>query len=172
MKLSRSLIKAFLIFPVNVMGVIPALLIWCSRPGGVLERFPYSFNDFRSLAGVLLIGAGATLCWKTVSLFTEVGEGTPAPFDPPKKLVIQGPYLTMRNPMMVGVWLVLLGEALLFGSLPLGLWFLVFLVLCLILIPVWEEPDLEKRFGEPYRDYKLKVPSWVPKLPLRRIDRE
>jgi len=73
---------------------------------------------------------------------------------------------------MVGVWLVLLGEALLFGSLPLGLWFLVFLVLCLILIPVWEEPDLEKRFGEPYRDYKLKVPSWVPKLPLRRIDRE
>ena len=161
MKLSRSLIKAFLIFPVNVMGVIPALLIWCSRPGGVLEHFTYSFNSFRLLAGILLIGAGAGLCWKTVSLFTEVGEGTPAPFDPPRKLVVQGPYVHVRNPMMVGVWLVLLGEALAFGSVPLMVWFLVFCGLCLILIPVWEEPDLENRFGEPYREYKRKVPRWL-----------
>lgn len=160
MKLSRSLIKAFLIFPVNVMGVIPAFLIWCSRSGGMLEHFPYSFHAFRSVGGTLLILAGAVLCWKTVSLFTEFGEGTPAPFDPPKKLVIRGPYVHMRNPMMVGVWLVLSGEALLFGSLPLATWFLVFLILCLILIPVWEEPDLEKRFGEPYREYMRKVPRW------------
>lgn len=160
MKLSRSLVKAFLIFPLNVMGVIPALLLWCSRPGGVLERFPYSFADFRSLAGILLIASGAGLCWKTVSLFTEVGEGTPAPFDPPRKLVIQGPYTYVRNPMMLGVWLVLLGEALLFGSVLLGAWFLFFCGLCLVLIPVWEEPDLEKRFGEPYREYKRKVPRW------------
>lgn len=164
MKLSRSLIKAFLIFPVNVMGVVPALLIWCSRPGGVLQHFPYSFSSFRSLAGILLTSAGAGLCWKTVSLFTEVGEGTPAPFDPPRKLVTQGPYAHVRNPMMIGVWLVLLGEAFAFGSVPLVVWFLVFCGLCLILIPVLEEPDLENRFGEPYREYKLKVPRW----PTRR----
>ena len=145
MKFSRPLIKAFLIFPINVMGVIPTFLVWCSRPGGVLERFPYSFSNVRSLVAMLLIAVGAGLCWKTVSLFIEYGEGTPAPFDPPRKLVIRGPYIYMRNPMMVAVCLVLSGEALLFASVPLGLWFLFFFGQCLILIPLWEEPDLEKR---------------------------
>ena len=143
MKFYRPLIKAFLIFPINVMGVIPTFLVWCSRPGGVLERFPYSFSNVRSLVAMLLIAVGAGLCWKTVSLFIEYGEGTPAPFDPPRKLVIRGPYIYMRNPMMVAVCLVLSGEALLFASVPLGLWFLFFFGLCLILIPLWEEPDLE-----------------------------
>jgi protein-S-isoprenylcysteine O-methyltransferase Ste14 len=160
MKFSRPLIKAFLIFPINVMGVIPTFLVWCSRPGGVLERFPYSFSNVRSLVAMLLIAVGAGLCWKTVSLFIEYGEGTPAPFDPPRKLVIRGPYIYMRNPMMVAVCLVLSGEALLFASVPLGLWFLFFFGLCLILIPLWEEPDLEKRFGESYREYKQKAPRW------------
>ena len=160
MKFSRPLIKAFLIFPINVMGVIPTFLVWCSRPGGVLERFPYSFSNVRSLVAMLLIAVGAGLCWKTVSLFIEYGEGTPAPFDPPRKLVIRGPYIYMRNPMMVAVCLVLSGEALLFASVPLGLWFLFFFGLCRILIPLWEEPDLEKRFGESYREYKQKVPRW------------
>jgi protein-S-isoprenylcysteine O-methyltransferase Ste14 len=160
MKFSRPLIKAFLIFPINVMGVIPTFLVWCSRPGGVLERFPYSFSNVRSLVAMLLIAVGAGLCWKTVSLFIEYGEGTPAPFDPPRKLVIRGPYIYMRNPMMVAVCLVLSGEALLFASVPLGLWFLFFFGLCLILIPLWEEPDLEKRFGGSYREYKQKVPRW------------
>ena len=166
MKLSRSLVKAFMIFPLNVMGVIPALLIWFSRPGGVLEAFQYGFNSFRSLAGILLTTLGAGLCWKTVSLFIEVGQGTPAPFEPTKKLVTQWPYLYLRNPMMIGVWLVLLGEALLFGSVPLGAWFLVFCSLCLVLIPVWEEPGLEKRFGETYREYKHKTPRWIPNFYL------
>jgi|TARA_B100000745_G_scaffold21387_3_gene14621 protein-S-isoprenylcysteine O-methyltransferase Ste14 len=160
MKFYRPLIKAFLIFPINVMGVIPTFLVWCSRPGGVLEGFPYSFSNVRSLVAMLLIAVGAGLCWKTVSLFIEYGEGTPAPFDPPRKLVIRGPYIYMRNPMMVAVCLVLSGEALLFASVPLGLWFLFFFGLCLILIPLWEEPDLEKRFGESYREYKQKVPRW------------
>jgi protein-S-isoprenylcysteine O-methyltransferase Ste14 len=164
MKLSRSLVKAFLIFPLNVMGVIPALLIWYSSPGEVLERFSYDFNSLRFLPGALLVTLGAVLCWKTVSLFTEVGEGTPAPFDPPKKLVIEGPYIYLRHPMTVGVWLVLLGESFIFGSVLLGAWFLVFCGLCLMLIPIWEEPDLEKRFGEPYREYERNVPRWIPKL--------
>ena len=162
MNFSPSLIKAFLIFPLNVMGVIPVFLIWCSRPEGVLHSFPYSFSEGRSLAGALFVFIGVGLCWKTVSIFTEHGEGTPAPFDPPKKLVLLGPYKFVRNPMMVGVWLVLSGEALIFGSVPLGVWFLIFFGLCLILIPFWEEPDLQNRFGESYREYMRKVPRWIP----------
>jgi protein-S-isoprenylcysteine O-methyltransferase Ste14 len=162
MKPSRSLVKAFLIFPLNVMGVIPALLIWFSRPGEVLESYQYEFNSLSSLAGILLITLGVGLCWQTVFLFLQVGRGTPAPFDPPRKLVIQGPYLYIRNPMIVGVWLVLSGEALLFGSVALVLWFVFFCSLCLVLIPVWEEPDLIKRFGNSYREYKRKTPRWIP----------
>jgi protein-S-isoprenylcysteine O-methyltransferase Ste14 len=168
MKISRSLVKAFLIFPLNVMGIIPSILIWCSRPEGILNIFPYRFSSARSISGTLLIVVGVALCWKTVSLITEYGDGTPAPFDPPKKLVIQGPYNYVRNPMMIGVWLVLSGEALIFGSVPLGMWFLVFLGLCLILIPVWEEPDLEKRFGDSYREYKQKIPRWMPGISSRK----
>ncbi len=168
MKFSRSLVTAFLIFPMNVMGVIPAFLVWCSRPGGMLEQFPYSFNRGGFFAGTLLIVLGIGLCWQTVSLLTEHGDGTPAPYDPPKKLVILGPYVYMRNPMMVGVWLVLSGEALLFYSVLLGLWFLVFLVLCLIFIPLWEEPDLQNRLGKPYKNYQQTVPRWIPKIPFNK----
>jgi protein-S-isoprenylcysteine O-methyltransferase Ste14 len=166
MKISRSLVNAFLIFPLNVMGVIPALLIWFSLPKAEFDLILYSFNSPSSLAGVLLMILGVWLCLKTVSLFSEVGEGTLSPFEPPRKLVTQWPYLNSRNPMMVGVWLVLLGEALVFSSIALGLWFVVFCSLCLVIIPVWEEPDLEKRFGDSYREYKCKTPRWIPNFYL------
>ena len=168
MKFSRSLIIAFLIFPMNVMGVIPALLLWHSQPGRALEYFAIGFDAMRSVGGATMVALGLALCWKTVALFSEYGEGTPAPYDPPKKLVVQGPYIYIRNPMMVGVWLVLSGEAILFGSIPIGLWFLLFLGSCLILIPLWEEPDLEKRLGESYKHYKQKVPRWIPELPFNK----
>lgn len=165
MKVTPSLIKAFIIFPLNVMGVFPGFLLWCSREGGVFEKYPLNFDLIRSFPGGLLMGAGASLCWISVSLFSEHGGGgTPAPYDPPKIFVARGVYTYVRNPMMTGVFLVLLGEAMLFGSLPVFIWSLIFFQGCLILIPFWEEPDLERRFGEAYLEYKRKVPRWIPKL--------
>ena len=70
--------------------------------------------------------------------------------------------------MMVGVWLVLLGEALVFSSIALGLWFAIFYSLSLVLITVWEEPDLEFSFGDSYREYKLKTPRWIPNFYLMK----
>ncbi len=164
MKVSPNLIKAFLLFPLNVMGVIPALLLYFTRPGSALREFAFSFQSHRSILGAAAIAFGLYLCWITVSLFTDYGEGTPAPFDPPKKLVARGPYRHTRNPMMLGVWTVLIGEALLFGSLPLFFWFLVFALACLVLIPLWEEPDLQKRFGQDFQSYKENVPRWIPRI--------
>ena len=66
--------------------------------------------------------------------------------------------------MMVGVWCVLLGEAILFGSLPVMAWCLFFVIACLLVVPLWEEPELEKRFGESYLSYKGNVPRWFPRL--------
>ena len=164
MKYSPNLIKAFLLFPVNVMGVIPGLLLFLSRDGGLLQKFPASWQPLRSVPGAIAIVLGLYVCWITVSLFTDYGEGTPAPFDPPKKLVVRGIYRHTRNPMMLGVWCVLLGESLLFGSVPILLWFLLFVLGCVLLIPLWEEPDLMRRFGQPYRVYTENVPRWIPRL--------
>jgi len=97
-------------------------------------------------------------------LFTKYGEGTPAPWDPPRKLVIIGPYRYVRNPMITGVLLVLLAEALLFGSWLIAGWMLLFLLGNVIYFPFVEEKGLEKRFGDEYLKYKARVPRWIPRL--------
>ena len=149
----------------NVMGFIPGFLLWCSRESGVFEQYPLNIDLIRSFPGGLLLGAGGWLCWVSVSLFSEYGGGgTPAPYDPPKIFVSRGVYTRVRNPMMIGVIIVLLGEAILLGSIPVLIWCLIFIQGCLILIPFWEEPDLERRFGELYSEYKRNVPRWIPKI--------
>jgi protein-S-isoprenylcysteine O-methyltransferase Ste14 len=158
MKSSPTLIKAFIIFPLNVMGVIPAFILWFSG------RFQtWAFDWLAGICGALLIALGFYVIWETVSIFTDYGEGTPAPWEPPKKLVALGIYRNVRNPMMIGVWCVLAGESILFRSMELLIWFLVFYTACMVMIPLWEEKDLEKRFGESYSEYKKNVPRWIPR---------
>jgi len=78
--------------------------------------------------------------------------------------VLRGPYRYVRNPMMIGVMLILLAEALLLQSWGIAIWFVVFLLLNLIYLPRVEEKGLEQRFGEDYRQYKAHVPRWIPRL--------
>ena len=96
--------------------------------------------------------------------FATVGQGTPAPIDPPKSVVVSGLYRFVRNPMYIGVELVILGEALLWSSarllgyaLLLGLGFHLFVVF-------YEEPTLRKKFGPSYQEYCQAVPRWLPRL--------
>jgi protein-S-isoprenylcysteine O-methyltransferase Ste14 len=86
------------------------------------------------------------------------------PGAPPKKLVILGPYRYVRNPMIGGVILVLVGESILFNSLPLLLWALIFWGGNLVYLPMVEEKGLIERFGKPYVDYAAQVPRWLPGL--------
>ncbi len=94
----------------------------------------------------------------------KVGNGTPAPWDPPKKLVIRGPYCYVRNPMIISVMLMLLAEVLLFQSWPIAAWIVVFFIGNSIYFPLVEEKNLEKRFGDDYREYKAHVRRWIPRL--------
>ena len=149
-KQSLRLLKPILIFPVNVLGVIPALILWFSGNFETLK-----FKIFSLTFGGLLMGVGFCIAWRTVSLFVKVGKGTPAPWDPPQNLVIEGIYKYVRNPMMMAVWCILIGESILFLSLYIFLWFLVFFILSLTLVPLLEEPQLERRFGEAYKKYKV-----------------
>ena len=109
---------------------------------------------------------GLYIIWITVSLFTDYGKGTPAPYSPPKILVAIGIYRYVRNPMMVGVWCVLIGEANLFISVGILIWFLIFFIGSILFVTLWEERDLETRFGEPYCEYKKRVPRWIPRIKI------
>lgn len=96
--------------------------------------------------------------------FTFKGRGTPAPIDPPKELVVSGLYRYIRNPIYVGVVLILLGHFLWFGFW----WLLVYAGLAFLLthlfVILYEEPNLRKRFGAGYEDYLRKVPRWIPRF--------
>jgi protein-S-isoprenylcysteine O-methyltransferase Ste14 len=99
----------------------------------------------------------------------RLGSGTLAPWDPTRELVLAGAYGYSRNPMKGGLFIVLLGEALLARSLPLAAWFACFALVNVVYIRLYEEPGLEARFGDRYRDYRARVPRWWPRLrSLRR----
>jgi protein-S-isoprenylcysteine O-methyltransferase Ste14 len=114
-------------------------------------------------AGAGLMCAGLILMYRTISLFAREGEGTLAPWDPTRRLVVRGPYRHMRNPMIVGVLAVILGEAALFGALGILIWGAAFFALNAVWFRLVEEPGLRKRFGEDYEDYRENVPRWLPR---------
>jgi len=116
------------------------------------------------LAGVALGVVGLALFAASLRRFATEGEGTLAPWDPPRKLVLRGPYRYVRNPMISGVIFVLFGEALVLLSAPHGTWAAAFLALNLIYIPLVEEPRLAQRFGDAYREYCRNVPRIRPRL--------
>jgi protein-S-isoprenylcysteine O-methyltransferase Ste14 len=96
--------------------------------------------------------------------FASFGSGTPAPVDAPKRLVVRGLYRYVRNPMYVGVLLVILGWAVWFASLDLlGYAVLVGIVFHLF-VTSYEEPVLRHRFGADYERYAATVNRWLPRL--------
>jgi protein-S-isoprenylcysteine O-methyltransferase Ste14 len=99
---------------------------------------------------------------KTVSLFAREGGGTLAPWDPPKKFVVGGPYLYVRNPMLTSVNFLILAEVIALNSYALLGWATFFFALNTAYFILVEEPGLERRFGEDYRKYKSNVPRWIP----------
>lgn len=116
------------------------------------------------LAGILFLLAGLALFGWCVSLFARVGQGTLAPWDPTHKLVAVGPYRHVRNPMISGVAMLLLGQALFWGSWVIGLWVGIFVMINHFYFILLEEPGLKARFGESYRQYQINVPRWIPRI--------
>jgi protein-S-isoprenylcysteine O-methyltransferase Ste14 len=149
-------LRAIGLLPVTVAIVVPGLILW--RTGAELAPWP------RATAGIVLIAIGLALVTWTVSLFARIGKGTLAPWDPTSQLVVVGPYRHVRNPMISGVLAVILGEAALFGSVPLLVWFGAAFAVNAIYFPLVEEPGLRKRFGEDYEAYCANVPRWLPRV--------
>ncbi len=155
-------IRAIALLPGVVVVLVPAVLL-----GAFGADVGWDLGGAAAvlsvLLGVALIVGGFGLWLWTVRLFARLGGGTLAPWDPPRTLVVEGPYRHVRNPMIAAVLMVLAGEAALFGSLPLLIWFGLFFLANYVGFQVYEEPGLERRFGEEYLVYKRNVPRWLPR---------
>ena len=115
------------------------------------------------VAGMLLAISGAALALTCILTFVFVGKGTPAPFDPPRRLVVHGPYRLIRNPMYVGAGLALAGAALFYQSIPLLGYAGSFLVITHVFVVLYEEPTLRRIFARDYEAYCQRVGRWWPK---------
>jgi protein-S-isoprenylcysteine O-methyltransferase Ste14 len=142
------------ILPVIVLIIVPLNI----------EKNILPHNIFALLAGLLLIFAGLYIMILTITMFVRIGKGTLAPWSPTGKLVIDGMYKFVRNPMIIGVLIVLTGESIAILSLNIFIWTLIFFIINNIWYIFYEEPDLEKKFGDEYRKYKKSVPRWIPRL--------
>jgi protein-S-isoprenylcysteine O-methyltransferase Ste14 len=96
--------------------------------------------------------------------FTVKGRGTPVPIDPPKELVITGPYNYVRNPIYVGVLLIFLGHFLWFGYWALLIYTASALIGVHLFVILYEEPTLKRKFGSEYEEYFKRVPRWIPRF--------
>lgn len=148
-----------LLFTVVVPGTVAVLL-----PFGILTRggaLPAP-GPLRALLAAPLVVLGAAIYAWCLWDFGVTGRGTPAPIDPPKRLVVRGLYRYVRNPMYVGVLLVIAGWAALFGSAAL-LWYAGTVAVALhFFVILIEEPMLRSRFGNAYAAYCATVRRWLP----------
>jgi protein-S-isoprenylcysteine O-methyltransferase Ste14 len=155
-------ITAVAALPFVVAVLIP---IWIARTNGVrLALGATTPHLLTQIAGLGLLLIGLSLFVSSIRRFAKDGQGTLAPWDPPRHLVVRGPYRYVRNPMISGVVFILFGEALMLLSGPHVQWALIFLVINLIYIPLLEEQQLKARFGEEYVDYCRHVPRLLPRL--------
>jgi protein-S-isoprenylcysteine O-methyltransferase Ste14 len=153
---------AIAVLPFSVTVLIP---VWLARRNGIpLEVGSSPLRMAAQVAGLALLGVGLVLFVASLRRFDREGQGTLAPWDPPRRLVVRGPYAYVRNPMISGVVLVLFGEALVLLSRPHLEWALLFFLINAVYIPLLEEPLLRERFGEEYREYCRHVPRLVPRL--------
>jgi protein-S-isoprenylcysteine O-methyltransferase Ste14 len=158
------------------MNWLKTILFTILYPGSVTVLVPYlilsgqpregrSDLDVVRVSGLLLIAVGiAGFAW-CAREFVIAGRGTPAPYDPPKALVVSGLFRYTRNPMYVSVVLVVLGEAVLFASPWLFGYAAALWVAFHLRVRYYEEPTLRRSFGATYEEYCRAVPRWVPRSP-------
>lgn len=122
---------------------------------------PVYTHTFLKAPALLLITMGALIYVHCIRIFLKLGQGTPVPFDPPQKLVIEGLYQYSRNPMYIGYFLTLLGIFLMFGHFLLLIYLAAASWLVFLFVVYYEEPNLQRRFGESYLEYIRAVPRWL-----------
>jgi len=148
-----------ILFTMLVPGSVLVLI-----PQRLLGGFPRPAAGPLTWLGGLIILLGASIYFRCAWEFAVRGLGTPAPIAPTKFLVTTALHRYVRNPMYIGVFLVLLGEAGLFRAPLLLAYAAFFCVPVELFVVYYEEPTLRRRFGESYEQYRSSVPRWIPKF--------
>jgi protein-S-isoprenylcysteine O-methyltransferase Ste14 len=133
---------------------------WIARANGV------AFEARPNALAIVLMVIGGLMMIRCVWDFAWTGRGTPAPFDPPRRLVVRGLYLWVRNPMYIGMGIFLGGEALLIPAIATGMMIMILILWAVVngFVMLYEEPKLRELFGDDYKQYCEHVRRWVPRL--------
>jgi protein-S-isoprenylcysteine O-methyltransferase Ste14 len=149
--------------PGIVAGLIPALITGWE----VEERLPGAFR----VVGVVILISAVGFLLHAFGRFALEGLGTPTPVAPTRRLVVGGVYRFVRNPMYLAVLGVIVGQALLFGSLGLAVYGAAFALVFVAFVRLYEEPTLRAEYGAQYDAYRAAVPGWIPRI-RRRAERQ
>ena len=159
--MTRSLAPVLntILFTVLVPGTVAGLVPWWIAGG-----FHCPGSGFLTWLGILVTGVGAAIYFRCAWEFAVRGLGTPAPIAPTKFLVTTALHRYVRNPMYLGVGLVIFGEAALYRSLHVVEYGVAMLLTAHTFVVLYEEPTLRRQFGEEYERYLRTVPRWIPRL--------
>lgn len=153
--LFRTLAYATLFIGLLFLYLPSRLLAW----SGVVHP---PVTDWPQIAGIAIGCIGAVIALACVATFIAIGKGTPAPFDPPRHLVVRGPYRFVRNPMYIGAVTAVAGAALYYRSAMLAIYCFAFLLATHLFVVLYEEPTLRRMFGAEYDAYCHRVHRWRP----------
>jgi protein-S-isoprenylcysteine O-methyltransferase Ste14 len=148
------------VFTIFVPGIVAGYIPWRLRNhAGVAWR---GIEEFVALAVIVL----GILIYLHTSFwgFAWSGAGTPAPIAPTQRLVVVGLHRFVRNPMYIGVGMVIGGQAWLFHSIATAIYLGCFAVFVNLFVLLYEEPTLHRQFGKEYDLYRGRVPRWVPRI--------
>ena len=161
--MSRRAHASSFMLPITVLILVPWILLWLTKDTIVGSILPYYSDPLVLLSGIILLLTGLMLMIQCIKLFSDIGKGTLAPWAPTEKLVVVGIYQYMRNPMITGVLMALMGEAIILLSFIIWLWTAIFFLGNHVYFIKVEEPGLVARFGEQYKVYRENVPRWLPR---------
>jgi protein-S-isoprenylcysteine O-methyltransferase Ste14 len=146
----------FLIAPGMIAGLVPWLIThWRVQPETPVMSL---------LIGAAMAAAGLAMVVESFVRFARTGGGTPAPVAPTQRLVVTGLYRYVRNPMYVGVLLLIFGQMMLFSSAALLAYGVAIWTAFHIFVVFFEEHRLQREFGEEYDRYVGNVPRWIPRM--------
>ncbi len=150
-----------LVFLVLTPGVVAGLIPWAITGW----RLPWSggwVSPVAIVAGIVISG-GVIVLLDAFIRFARA-DGTPAPPMPTAHLVVVGPYRFVRNPMYLAVLSIVLGQALLFGSVGALFYAGILLLAVVSFVRGYEEPTLDFEYGDEYREYRRNVRGWIPRV--------
>lgn len=154
-------------YAVVVLGLLLGYLPW--QVVQLDTAISQSLQALLVYLGLLLFLVGAGLLFSGAYYLVLRGDGTPFPFDPPKRMVVAGPYARLQHPMTMAVLLMVYAEVLWCASVSLGVYAAVLTLVANLYLLFVEEPRLEQRFGDDYRAYRNAVPRWIPRAVFQSL---